>query len=300
LRILLLGKGGQLGSELQRSLAPLGEVVAPDRHDVQAGGDLTQVDALAAAVRHGAPELIVNAAAYTAVDKAESEPEQARLINAVVPGVLAREAERLGAWLVHYSTDYVFDGSGDRPWRESDTPGPINVYGQTKLEGERLVQAGCSRHLIWRTSWVYAARGSNFARTMLKLAAEREELRVVDDQIGAPTGADLLADLTALAVRQASQRVDLAGLYHVSASGQTSWHAYASHVIEQARRIRPEAVRRVRDIRAVPSSDFASPARRPLNSRLDSSRFCAAFGLTLPPWQQGVDRMLAAILEARP
>lgn len=300
MRILLLGKSGQLGWELQRSLAPLGQVIAPGRDDVQAGGDLTQLDALAAAVRGYAPQLIVNAAAYTAVDKAQSQPELARRVNALAPGVLACEAERLGAWLVHYSSDYVFDGSGDRPWRESDTPSPVNVYGQTKLEGERAVQAGCSRHLIWRTSWVYAARGANFARTMLRLAAEREELRVVKDQMGAPTGADLLADLTALALQQVGRCADLSGLYHVSASGQTSWHGYACHVIEQARRLRPDRALRVRRIEAVPSSEFASPAQRPLNSRLDNARFCAAFGLSLPPWQQGVDRMLAEILEARP
>jgi dTDP-4-dehydrorhamnose reductase len=196
MKILLFGKGGQVGWELQRSLAPLGEVVALDFDSVDLCGDFTQPQGLAHTIRRVRPDVIVNAAAHTAVDQAESEPERARTINALAPGVLAEEARTLGAWLVHYSTDYVFDGSGSRPWRETDTPAPLNVYGKTKLEGEQMIVAGCDRHLIFRTSWVYAARGGNFAKTMLRLAQERESLSVIDDQFGAPTGAELLADVT--------------------------------------------------------------------------------------------------------
>lgn len=299
MKILLLGKGGQVGWELQRSLAPLGTVLALDFDSTEGCGDFSRPEDLAATVRDYAPQIIVNAAAHTAVDRAEAEPGLARLINATAPETLAREARALGAWLVHYSTDYVFDGSGQQPWRESDVPAPLSVYGQTKLEGERAIQAGCPQHLIFRTSWVYAARGSNFAKTMLRLAGEREQLQVIDDQIGAPTGADLLADITALALRQLmSDRHPAAGagLYHLAAAGQTSWHGYASHVIEQARRIKPELALRVREIRPVPTSAFPTAARRPHNSRLDTSQLRARFGLTLPPWQQGVDRMLAEIL----
>ena len=300
MKILLLGKGGQVGWELQRSLAPLGQVVALDWDSADGCGDFTRPQQLLQTVRSLAPQVIVNAAAHTAVDKAESEPELARLINATAVGELARQAQALGAWLVHFSTDYVFDGSGSRPWLESDAPAPLNVYGQTKLEGERLVQQACQRHLVFRTSWVYGARGGNFARTMLRLAAERERLQVIDDQIGAPTGADLLADVTALALRQVcaqtAQADALAGLYHLTAAGQTSWHGYASHVIEQARRFKPEHDLRVREIAAVASSAFPTAARRPHNSRLDTQRIRQAFGLNLPHWQDGVDRMLTEIL----
>ena len=296
MKILLLGKGGQVGWELQRSLAPLGELVALDWDSTEACGDFTQPEALAATVRAIAPQVIVNAAAHTAVDQAQAEPDRALLINATAPAALAREAQALGAWLVHYSTDYVFDGSGQQPWRETDVPAPLNVYGQTKLEGELAVAAACERHLIFRTSWVYAARGNNFAKTMLRLAAEREKLTVIDDQIGAPTGAELLADVTALALRQVGQRPQCAGLYHLAAAGQTSWHGYASHVIAQARRFKPDLTWRVKEIQAVPSSAFQTAARRPHNSRLDTRLVRSTFDLHLPPWQQGVDRLLAEIL----
>ena len=214
MRILLFGKSGQVGWELQRSLACLGELVALDYGCIGLSGDLAKPDRLAETVRQVRPDWIVNAAAYTAVDKAESEPELARAINSVAPGVLAEEAQRLGAWLVHYSTDYVFDGSGSRPWVETDTPAPLNVYGKTKLEGEQLIAKQCDRHLIFRTSWVYAARGNNFAKTMLRLAKARERLTVISDQFGAPTGADLLADVTAHAIRQAQHRPEDAGIYN--------------------------------------------------------------------------------------
>ncbi|HVR50484.1 MAG TPA: dTDP-4-dehydrorhamnose reductase, partial [Pseudorhodoferax sp.] len=236
MKILLLGKNGQVGWELQRSLAPLGELVALDYDSTGLCGDLGRPEALAATVRAVAPSVIVNAAAHTAVDKAESEPERARALNALGVDVLAREAQALGAWMVHYSTDYVFDGSGSAPWTEQSPTGPLSVYGRTKLEGEQLLREHCARHLVFRTSWVYAARGQNFAKTMLRLAAERERLTVVDDQFGAPTGAELLADVTALALRQAGAPGGeaLAGLYHLAAAGETSWHGYARFVIDFA------------------------------------------------------------------
>lgn len=302
MRILLLGKNGQVGQALERALAPLagpGELLALDRSK---GGDLAQLDALAATVRQLRPQVIVNAAAYTAVDKAESEPDQARLINALAPEVLAKEAQALGAWLVHYSTDYVFDGSGTRPWLETDAPAPLNVYGQTKLEGERQIQAHCTRHLILRTSWVYAAHGSNFAKTMLKLAQERERLTVIDDQWGAPTGAELLATVMAAVLRQIDLAGNeaLAGLYHLAASGETTWHAYASHVISQAKALRPDLPWEVKEIAPVPSSAFVTAALRPHNSRLDTRKLQAAFNINLPDWRQGVDEMLAQVLTSTP
>ncbi len=292
MNILLLGKNGQVGWELQRSLAVLGQVTALGHGEA----DFTQPQAVAQAVRALCPDVIVNAAAHTAVDKAESEPGRARLLNATTPGVLAEEAARLGAWLVHYSTDYVFDGSGDRPWTELDAPAPLSVYGATKLEGERLIQQSGCRHLILRTSWVYAARGGNFAKTMLRLAQERERLTVIDDQWGAPTGADLLADVTAHAIRHLQQRPQDGGLYHCVAGGETTWHSYAKYVVEHTRQAQTAINIKATEIAPVPTGAFPTPARRPHNSRLDNARLQAAFGLRLPPWQQGVARMLTEIL----
>lgn len=297
MKILLLGKNGQVGWELQRSLAPLGEVVAPASDSVDFCGDLRDLDGIAATVRSVAPDVIVNAAAYTAVDRAESEEPLCRTVNALAPGVLAREAARSGALFVHYSTDYVFDGSGEQPWSESDPTGPLSVYGQSKLEGEQaIVAAGC-RHLIFRTSWIYAARGNNFAKTMLRLAAERERLSVVNDQIGAPTGAELLADVTAHAIRATLVSPELSGIYHLAAAGQTSWHGYARFIIESARQagmnltVAPEA------IDAVDSTAFTVIAPRPKNSRMALHKLQQAFGLELPEWQVGVARMLTEVLE---
>ena len=297
MKILLLGKNGQVGWELQRSLGPLGELVACDFDSAAPlQADFAEPDSLAALVQALRPQLIVNAAAHTAVDRAESEPERARAINATAPAVLARAAADLGALLVHYSSDYVFDGSGNLPRDELAPTGPLSVYGRTKLEGEQLVAASGCRHLILRTSWVHAARGGNFARTMLRLAAERDELKVIDDQIGAPTGAELLADVTAHAIRATLADPRLSGLYHCTAAGQTSWHAYASFVIEWARarghpiKVEPHAVR------PMATRDYPTAARRPLNSRLDSGRLQQTFGLVLPPWQLGVERMLSEVL----
>lgn len=301
MKILLFGKNGQLGWELQRSLAVLGEVVALGSGDREPlGGDFRDPDSLAATVRSAAPQLIVNAAAYTAVDRAESEPDLARLVNATAVGTLARAAKAVDAWLVHYSSDYVFDGSGDTPWKELDRTGPLGAYGRSKLEGETLVRASGCRHLLFRTSWVYSARGDNFARTMLRLARERESLRVVDDQIGAPTSAELLADLTAHACRRALVDPAVAGTYHAASGGETSWFGYARHVIDAARR-RGAAIR-VADaaIAPVASAAYAQPARRPLNSRLDTSRLRSTFDLALPHWQTGVDRVVTEWLDSEP
>jgi dTDP-4-dehydrorhamnose reductase len=303
MKIVLLGKNGQLGWELQRALAPLGELVALDRASVEIAGqvvcgDLNRLDSLRTSLLALRPDVIVNAAAYTAVDKAESDGDIARRINAQAPGVMAEVAASLGATLIHYSSDYVFDGSGDTPRAEDAATGPSSVYGATKLDGELAIRASGCRHLILRTSWVYAARGGNFARTMLRLAGEREALNVVDDQIGAPTGAELIADVSVHCLRSLQSRSELGGTYHLAAAGATSWYAYACHVIAWARahgqaiKVAPEA------IRPLLSSAYPTPARRPLNSRLDCSRLQENFGLYLPPWQTGVERMLDEVLRA--
>jgi dTDP-4-dehydrorhamnose reductase len=296
LKILLLGKNGQVGWELQRSLAPLGELIALDSRSTAYCGDLTNLAGLAATVAAIQPDVIVNAAAHTAVDKAESEHALAHTVNALAPGVLAEAAQRCGAWLVQYSTDYVFDGSGEQPWRETDATGPLSVYGRTKLEGEQRIVAACEKHLIFRTSWVYAARGGNFAKTMLRLAKERDRLTVINDQFGAPTGAELLADVTAHAIRSAVTQPQLAGLYHLAAAGVTSWHGYAQFVIAQAAQAGVALKTTPDSIDPVPTSAFPTPATRPLNSRLDTHKLQTAFGLALPAWEQGVARMLTEIL----
>ncbi|MDV2858860.1 dTDP-4-dehydrorhamnose reductase [Oceanimonas sp. CAM02] len=295
MHILLLGKNGQVGWELQRALAPLGKVTALGREQTELCGDLSCPEALARTVRALKPNVIVNAAAYTAVDKAETEQALAQQVNAASVAVLAKEAAALGAWLVHYSTDYVFNGTGSTPWTEQDAPQPLNHYGATKLAGEQAVLAHCPQHLIFRTSWVYAARGSNFAKTMLRLAQERSELSVINDQVGAPTSAELIADVTAHALRMALRQPALAGIYHLAARGETSWHGYAGFVFEQARNSGVELA--LQTCLPISSEQWPVPATRPLNSRLDCSKLEAAFDLTLPHWQQGVTRMLTEILE---
>lgn len=306
MKILLFGKGGQVGWELQRSLAPLGELVALDFDSTDHCGDFTDLAGLAETVRAVKPDFIVNAGAHTAVDKAQSEPELARIINALAPGVLAKASAESGAWLLHYSTDYVFDGSGTRAWLETDVPAPLNVYGQTKLEGEQLIQASGCKHLIFRTSWVYGARGGNFAKTMLKLAQERELLKVINDQFGAPTGAELLADITAHAIRQvgtaeaqasAGPSVVPSGIYHLVARGEVSWFDYASRVIAFAKNTPVAAKIITNSIEPVATSAFPTAARRPLNSRLNTDKLQATFGVQLPDWQQGVERMLTEHIE---
>jgi dTDP-4-dehydrorhamnose reductase len=296
MKILLFGKGGQVGWELQRSLAPLGELIALDADSQQPCGDFTRLDDIVQTVRAIAPDVIVNAAAYTGVDKAESEPELVRTINALAPGILARESRKLGSWLIHYSTDYVFDGSGSKPWVETDPTGPLSVYGSTKLEGEEAVRASGCRHLIFRTSWVYAARGGNFAKTMLRLAQERDRLTVIDDQIGTPTGADLLADVTAHAIRTTLSQPELSGLYHLVVGGETSWHGYACFVLNFARQAGIKLKAAAESVVPVPTSAFPLPARRPMNSRLDARKLQTTFDVYLPLWQIGVARMLTEIL----
>ena len=291
MKILLFGKNGQIGWELQRALAPLGELIAFGSADA----DFAQPDSLAATVQAVVPDIIVNAAAHTAVDRAESEPDLAMAINAESPAVLAREAAVLGAWLLHYSSDYVFDGSGSTPWTEDAPTAPLSVYGRSKLEGELAIRASGCKHLILRTSWVYAARGNNFAKTMLRLAGERDRLSVVDDQFGAPTGAELLADVSAHVLRTAIERPRVAGLYHVVAGGETNWHGYARHVIAFARKA-GRSIKVADDaIEPVPGSAFPTPARRPANSRLNTGKFRDTFGLALPAWQVGVERVLAEL-----
>jgi dTDP-4-dehydrorhamnose reductase len=292
MKLLLLGKGGQVGWELQRSLAPLGDLVALDFDSTDLHADFSRPEQLAETVHRVRPDVIVNAAAHTAVDKAESEPELARALNATSPGVLAQAAQEVGAVMVHYSTDYVFDGSGTRPWTEADVPGPLSVYGRTKLEGEQLVAGRCEKHLIFRTSWVYAARGGNFAKTMLRLAQERERLTVIDDQFGAPTGAELLADVTAHAIRDTLRDRSKAGLYHLVAAGETTWLGYARFVIAHARAAGVSLKVGVDGIEAVPTTEFPTPAARPRNSRLDTNKLRSTFGVVVPPWEAGVARML--------
>jgi len=295
MKILLFGKGGQVGWELQRALAPLGDLVALDFDSTDFHADFTRPAALADTVRAVAPDVIVNAAAHTAVDKAESEPALAATLNAEAPRVLAAEAAARGAWLVHYSTDYVFDGSGHAARDEEAPTGPLSVYGRTKLDGEQHIRASGCKHLILRTSWVYAARGGNFAHTMLKLAAERDALKVIDDQWGAPTGADLLADVTAHAVRAAVRDPVLQGTYHAVAAGETTWHRYATMVIEWARAHGLPVKVAADAVQPVPTTAFPTPAQRPLNSRLETSKLRRSFGLALPSWETGVQRMLREV-----
>jgi dTDP-4-dehydrorhamnose reductase len=295
MKILLFGKTGQVGWELQRSLAPLGELIALDTRSADYCGDLLHPQGIAETIHAVRPTIIVNAAAYTAVDKAEFDRDHAHAINALAPATMAQAARDIDATLVHYSTDYVFDGAGSRAWTEDDTPAPLSVYGATKLAGEQAIAASGARHLIFRTSWVYAARGNNFAKTMLRLAQERESLHVIDDQIGAPTGADLLADVTAHAIHRLSQHTELTGLYHLSADGETSWHGYAQHVFTQAKTQGMALKLDPAQFKAIPTSAYPTAAQRPLNSRLNCSKLKSRFELHLPHWQQGVNRMLAEI-----
>ena len=293
MRILLLGANGQVGWELQRALAPFGELLALDRRGRDGlCGDLSRPPALAETVASYAPEIIVNAAAYTVVDKAEAEARLARTVNSLAPAALAAKAHDIDALLVHYSTDYVFDGTGEKAWTEEDTAAPVNVYGQTKWEGEQAVRESGCRHLIIRTSWVYAARGQNFLRSILRLAAERESLRVVNDQIGAPTGAELIADVTAATLRELRYGRGEAGTYHVAPGGETSWYDYARFIVRQARLFGQTLSMTADAISPIPTEDYPTPAPRPRNSRLDCEKFERAFALQLPDWQAGVARVV--------
>jgi dTDP-4-dehydrorhamnose reductase len=290
MKILLFGNNGQVGWELQRSLAPLGELVALDRASADFCGDLNDLDGIRRTIRAVKPDAIVNAAAYTAVDRAESEPDVCRRINALAPEAMAGEAGRLDAWLVHYSSDYVFDGSGTRPWTELDATAPLNVYGATKAEGEERIVSACANHLLFRTSWVYAARGPNFINTMLRLGQERDRIMVVNDQHGAPTGAELIADVTAHALAAAMRRKGLAGIYHLVPREVTTWFAYAQYILAFAR---ASGLPVKAALEEVTTAAYPTPARRPHNSRLDNNKLEAAFGLRLPAWQDGVAHVLA-------
>ena len=295
MKILLTGKNGQVGFELRRALAPLGEIVAVDQDEC----DLSDAAAIRDLIRTVKPGVIVNPAAYTAVDKAESDTATAEAVNARAPGVIGEEAVRLGAWVAHFSTDYVFDGTKREPYVEADATNPQSVYGRSKRDGERALQASGARHLILRTSWVVGAHGNNFAKTMLRLAAERDQLSVVADQFGVPTSAALLADLTALLVRQVQLKGpdDFAfGLYHAVPAGETTWHECACFVIEQALRAGKPLKAKPENIKAITTAEYPTPARRPANSRLNTARFRQTFGLQLPSWQSGLQHILEQIL----
>lgn len=293
--ILILGSNGQVGWELQRALAPLGQLIVCDRQRA----NLEDLHGLRALIEQERPTIIVNAAAYTAVDKAEAETERAYRVNAEAVGLLASLARELNAWLVHYSTDYVFDGQGSQGFREDARPAPLNAYGRSKLAGEQAIRESGCRHLIFRTSWVYAARGTNFAKTILRLAAERDELRIVADQIGAPTSAELIADVTAQVLkhlRDHPRPADLSGLYHLAAGGEVSWHGYARFVIAEAARLGLQLRTEAERVLPIMTHEYPLPAPRPANSRLDTSCLRSTFDLTLPEWHFHVRRMMIELL----
>ena len=302
MKILLFGKNGQVGWELQRSLAPLaspGQLIALGTDSQVMCGNLADQAGIRKTILDVGPDIIVNAAAYTAVDKAEQESQLAQAVNAEAPGVLAEEARRLNAWLIHYSTDYVFDGSGDQFHTENDTPNPLNVYGKTKLAGEsNIIETDC-RHVILRTSWVYATYGSNFIKTILRLAQERDQLRIVSDQIGAPTGAELIADVTAHIVQSLRNRENeksISGLYHLAAQGHISWYGFAHYILSQAASANVSLKTTTGNLYPIPSTEYPTPAVRPLNSRLDTTKLQKTFNLYLPDWHDGVFRTLSEIL----
>ncbi|GAB6041067.1 dTDP-4-dehydrorhamnose reductase [Endothiovibrio diazotrophicus] len=291
--ILLLGASGQVGWELQRTLATLGAVVAPGASGALPKAlprvDLSDAAALRAVVAEVRPALIVNAAAYTAVDRAEEEPALAEAINTIAPGVLAEEAKRCGCALVHYSTDYVFDGAANRPYREDDPTAPQGVYGRTKLAGEEAVRAVGGDHLILRTAWVYGLRGHNFLRTMLRLGGERERLAVVDDQRGTPTWSRAIAEATAQVVAQPGALSERGGTYHLTCDGETTWHGFAAAIFRRAPHLEGAAPPALRELKAITTAEYPTPARRPAYSVLDNGRLEEAFGVRLPPWERALD-----------
>ncbi|WP_419419965.1 dTDP-4-dehydrorhamnose reductase [Legionella sp. D16C41] len=293
MKILLFGKSGQLGWELSRALAPLGELIALDRHS-EFSANFEDLSGLVRTIQFFKPNIIVNAAAYTAVDKAESEQALATIINTEAPAILAKECAQLGALLVHYSTDYVFDGSGHAGWQESDIPSPLNTYGLSKLRGEQeIINSGC-HHLILRTSWVYGTYGKNFIKTILRLSQEKETIKIINDQIGAPTGAELLADVTAHLLKAVTLNPELAGLYHLCASGETSWHGFAQYIVDELKNL--EKATTIKNLLAIPSQEYPTPALRPLNSRLNTQKLQQSFSIHLPDWRLGVTRTIREIL----
>lgn len=292
MRILLLGKNGQVGWELQRSLAPLGEVHALDRNN---GGDLSNPAEINKQILEYSPNVVVNAAAYTAVDEAEAEQELADLVNHKAVEAMASACKSVEALFVHYSTDYVFSGEGSQPWSETDGVQPVNEYGLSKLKGEQAIANSGCKHLIFRTSWVYAAKGNNFAKTMLNLAATRTKLNVINDQFGAPTGAELIADVTVQVILSTLEKPEKSGLFHLVASGETTWCDYAKHVFAVAKKLGCEL--QIENVNGIPTSQFPTPAKRPSNSRLNCCKLEKAFDLFMPHWKLGVDRMLTETLE---
>ncbi len=287
MKILLIGQNGQVGWELRRTLAPLAEVVAVDYPEI----NFTDTPALRRFVAATNPSVVVNAAAYTAVDKAETETELCRQVNALAPGVLAEAAKKAGALMVHYSTDYIFDGAKTSPYAETDAPNPLGAYGRSKLEGDRAVKASGADHLIFRLCWVYGARGQNFMLTMQRLARERETLRVVDDQFGCPTWSRMIAEATALVLKQVLAGADRSaynGEYHLAASGQTNWHEFASRIIEWM----PEAERKCRVVEKITTAEYPTPAKRPAFSALDCGKLQKTFGLRLPNWEASLRQVL--------
>lgn len=290
MKILLLGKNGQVGWELQRALSPLGELIALNRHSKSYCGDLSNLDGLAKTVELLKPDVIVNAAAYTAVDKAENEPELSRLINSEAVKTLAKSAEKINALLIHYSTDYVFSGEGEHFWSEDDQTSALNIYGKTKLEGEQNIQNSGANHLILRTSWVYSTFGNNFAKTILNLAQTREKLSVINDQYGAPTSAELIADCTAIALIQTLKDKSKCGIYHLVSSGSTNWYQYANLVTKEARKNGIELA--LKELNAIPAIDYPLPAKRPYNSKMNNTKFKITFNAELPNWELGVKRLI--------
>ena len=298
-KILLTGKNGQVGWELQRTLASLGNVIAVGHREM----DLADPDSIRKIIRDVRPGLIVNAAAYTAVDKAESEPNLAMAVNGVAPGVMAEEARRLNAVVIHYSTDYVFDGAKEHPYAEDDAPNPLNVYGRTKLAGEQAIQAAGAPHLILRTSWVYGARGRNFLLTILRLAREKSELKIVDDQVGAPTWSRLLAEVTSQMVvqffsplcRPGVSLADISGIYHVTPAGSTSWHGFAAKILEGASR---QAIPAAPKLIPIPTAEYPLPATRPRNSCLSNEKLARTFGLAASAWEESLALCLQEIVGA--
>ena len=299
MKILLLGANGQVGWELRRSLAPLGEIRAYDRHT----GNLQKLDDLSRLIRDFSPEAIVNAAAYTSVDKAESELDEAFLINSKAVEFLAKEAKLLNAWFIHYSTDYVFDGLKSGAYIETDTPNPQSVYGQTKYDGEESIKESKVKHLIFRTAWVYSKRGANFIKTMIQLAKKQDELKVVNDQIGAPTGAELIADVTALCLYQIAQYKNsahnLSGTYHLTPTGETSWHGFAQFIIAEALGLGVKFRASFENVQAISTSEYPLPAKRPSNSLLDTKKICNTFNVYMPPWQTHVERLFKELYSQR-
>ena len=290
-----MGKNGQVGSELQVALKALGDVIALDRNGTaEYCGDLANLEGLRQAIRLIKPDIIVNAAAYTAVDKAESEPNLAKTINTDAVRLLAEEAKTLGALLVHYSTDYVFDGSGTKPWVENDVTGPLSIYGKTKLDGEKAIVASGCKYLIFRTSWVYGKQGNNFAKTILWLAGERESLNIINDQFGAPTGADLIAEVTVNAIEQTLSNPQLQGLYHLAPQGECSWYDYANLVMETAKS--KGVTFKCHEMLPIPAEQYSTTAKRPQNSRLDTTKFTDAFGMVLPYWEVGVTLLVNGLI----